>query len=183
MSRSLRADARARWFTFGCDRAARHLRHGCRVHAGGQTRSRRGGKGGNGRASARRCRARTTSSTRWRTSPSPGFAASPRRRFSSGLETFEGIKRRMEVRGVERGVTVIDDFAHHPTAIATTLAGAHRALSRAAHLGALRAALDLVEPQRTRARIHRGVPSGGPRHHRARLSQGALRDAVRHSTR
>src|SRR5207245_682093 len=30
----------------------------------------------------------------------------------------------MEVRGVERGVTVIDDFAHHPTAIATTLNGA-----------------------------------------------------------
>jgi UDP-N-acetylmuramate: L-alanyl-gamma-D-glutamyl-meso-diaminopimelate ligase len=41
-----------------------------------------------------------------------------------GLETFRGIKRRMEVRGVERGITVIDDFAHHPTAIATTLDGA-----------------------------------------------------------
>ena len=41
-----------------------------------------------------------------------------------GLESFRGIKRRMEVRGVERGVTVIDDFAHHPTAIATTLRGA-----------------------------------------------------------
>jgi UDP-N-acetylmuramate: L-alanyl-gamma-D-glutamyl-meso-diaminopimelate ligase len=43
-----------------------------------------------------------------------------------GLETFRGIKRRMEVRGVERGVTVIDDFAHHPTAIATTLNGARK---------------------------------------------------------
>jgi len=43
-----------------------------------------------------------------------------------GLETFKGIKRRMEVRGVERGVTVIDDFAHHPTAIATTLNGARK---------------------------------------------------------
>jgi UDP-N-acetylmuramate: L-alanyl-gamma-D-glutamyl-meso-diaminopimelate ligase len=43
-----------------------------------------------------------------------------------GLETFQGIKRRMEVRGVKRGVTVIDDFAHHPTAIDTTLAGAKR---------------------------------------------------------
>ena len=32
----------------------------------------------------------------------------------------------MEVRGVERGVTVIDDFAHHPTAIATTLDGARK---------------------------------------------------------
>jgi len=43
-----------------------------------------------------------------------------------GLETFQGIKRRMEVRGIERGVTVIDDFAHHPTAVATTLNGAHK---------------------------------------------------------
>ncbi len=46
--------------------------------------------------------------------------------IQKGLETFKGIKRRMEVRGVERGVVVIDDFAHHPTAIATTLAGARR---------------------------------------------------------
>ena len=44
--------------------------------------------------------------------------------IQKGLESFGGIKRRMEVRGRERGVTVIDDFAHHPTAIATTLAGA-----------------------------------------------------------
>ncbi|MBW3672241.1 MAG: UDP-N-acetylmuramate:L-alanyl-gamma-D-glutamyl-meso-diaminopimelate ligase, partial [Acidobacteria bacterium] len=41
-----------------------------------------------------------------------------------GLESFRGIKRRMEVRGIERGVTVIDDFAHHPTAVETTLQGA-----------------------------------------------------------
>src|ERR1051325_3036649 len=46
--------------------------------------------------------------------------------IQKGFETFQGIKRRMEVRGVERGVTVIDDFAHHPTAIATTLDGARK---------------------------------------------------------
>lgn len=46
--------------------------------------------------------------------------------IQKGLESFKGIKRRMEVRGVERGVTVIDDFAHHPTAIATTLNGARK---------------------------------------------------------
>ncbi|HJW96418.1 MAG TPA: Mur ligase family protein [Thermoanaerobaculia bacterium] len=46
--------------------------------------------------------------------------------IQQGLESFKGIKRRMEVRGVERGVTVIDDFAHHPTAIATTLDGARK---------------------------------------------------------
>src|SRR5918993_457045 len=39
------------------------------------------------------------------------------------LGRFESVKRRMEVRGVVRGVTVYDDFAHHPTAIATTLDG------------------------------------------------------------
>ncbi|MGK2859454.1 MAG: UDP-N-acetylmuramate:L-alanyl-gamma-D-glutamyl-meso-diaminopimelate ligase [Thermoanaerobaculia bacterium] len=44
--------------------------------------------------------------------------------ISDGLGTFLGIKRRMELRGVVRGVTVIDDFAHHPTAIETTLRGA-----------------------------------------------------------
>ena len=39
------------------------------------------------------------------------------------LSTFTGVRRRMEVRGAERGVTVYDDFAHHPTAIRTTLDG------------------------------------------------------------
>jgi UDP-N-acetylmuramate: L-alanyl-gamma-D-glutamyl-meso-diaminopimelate ligase len=39
------------------------------------------------------------------------------------LSSFSGVRRRMEVRGVERGVTVYDDFAHHPTAIRTTLEG------------------------------------------------------------
>jgi UDP-N-acetylmuramate: L-alanyl-gamma-D-glutamyl-meso-diaminopimelate ligase len=40
-----------------------------------------------------------------------------------GLGKFVNVKRRMEVRGVVNGVTVYDDFAHHPTAIATTLDG------------------------------------------------------------
>ncbi len=39
------------------------------------------------------------------------------------LKTFTGIRRRQEVRGDAGGVTVIDDFGHHPTAIAQTLAG------------------------------------------------------------
>ena len=41
----------------------------------------------------------------------------------AALCTFSGVKRRMEVRGIVRDITVYDDFAHHPTAIATTLAG------------------------------------------------------------
>jgi len=39
------------------------------------------------------------------------------------LAQFRNVRRRMEVKGTVRGVTVYDDFAHHPTAIATTLAG------------------------------------------------------------
>lgn len=39
------------------------------------------------------------------------------------LKTFTGIRRRQEVRGEAGGVTVVDDFGHHPTAIAQTLAG------------------------------------------------------------
>jgi UDP-N-acetylmuramate: L-alanyl-gamma-D-glutamyl-meso-diaminopimelate ligase len=42
---------------------------------------------------------------------------------AQALNEFLGVRRRMEVRGVIGQVTVYDDFAHHPTAIATTLAG------------------------------------------------------------
>ncbi|MBN8441453.1 MAG: UDP-N-acetylmuramate:L-alanyl-gamma-D-glutamyl-meso-diaminopimelate ligase [Thauera sp.] len=44
----------------------------------------------------------------------------------ASLARFEGIKRRLEVRGTVRGVTVYDDFAHHPTAIALTVDGLRR---------------------------------------------------------
>ena len=39
------------------------------------------------------------------------------------LAEFKNVKRRMEVKGVVKGITVYDDFAHHPTAIETTLKG------------------------------------------------------------
>jgi UDP-N-acetylmuramate: L-alanyl-gamma-D-glutamyl-meso-diaminopimelate ligase len=41
--------------------------------------------------------------------------------IASALETFKNVKRRAEVRGEKRGITVIDDFAHHPTAVRETL--------------------------------------------------------------
>ncbi|MBS0335760.1 MAG: UDP-N-acetylmuramate:L-alanyl-gamma-D-glutamyl-meso-diaminopimelate ligase [Proteobacteria bacterium] len=44
----------------------------------------------------------------------------------AGLAGFESVKRRMELRGTVRGVAVYDDFAHHPTAIRTTLEGLRR---------------------------------------------------------
>jgi len=43
------------------------------------------------------------------------------RQIQAAFDTFKGVKRRMEVRGVAGGVTVVDDFAHHPTAIRETL--------------------------------------------------------------
>ncbi len=45
----------------------------------------------------------------------------PQEKIQEALETFKSVKRRMEIRGVEKGVTVIDDFAHHPTAVEETL--------------------------------------------------------------
>jgi UDP-N-acetylmuramate: L-alanyl-gamma-D-glutamyl-meso-diaminopimelate ligase len=39
----------------------------------------------------------------------------------SALKTFSGIKRRQEIRGIKHGITVMDDFAHHPTAVRETI--------------------------------------------------------------
>ncbi len=71
----------------------------------------------------------------------------------AALREFRGIKRRLEVRGTVRGITVYDDFAHHPTAIATTLEGLRQSVrdarivavleprSNTMKLGAMRSAL------------------------------------------
>jgi UDP-N-acetylmuramate: L-alanyl-gamma-D-glutamyl-meso-diaminopimelate ligase len=59
-----------------------------------------------------------------------------REAIKEALATFQSVKRRMQVRGVERGVTVIDDFAHHPTAVRETL-GALRDRYRAGRLFAV----------------------------------------------
>ena len=53
------------------------------------------------------------------------------------LSSFQNVKRRMEVRGVVNNITVIDDFAHHPTAIATTVEGLRRKLGRGRILAVL----------------------------------------------
>ena len=47
----------------------------------------------------------------------------PKTKIDNALKTFQGIARRQEVRGEARGVKVVDDFGHHPTAIAQTLGG------------------------------------------------------------
>ena len=57
------------------------------------------------------------------------------------LTAFENVKRRMELRGTVHGVTVYDDFAHHPTAIRTTLAGLRARQPRPARI------LAVLEPR------------------------------------
>ena len=41
--------------------------------------------------------------------------------IAAALKTFKSVKRRLEVKAQVNGITIIDDFAHHPTAIAGTL--------------------------------------------------------------
>jgi UDP-N-acetylmuramate: L-alanyl-gamma-D-glutamyl-meso-diaminopimelate ligase len=53
-------------------------------------------------------------------------AGVPPEAAAAALAAFRGVKRRMEVRGQVAGITVYDDFAHHPTAVRTTLDGLRR---------------------------------------------------------
>ena len=123
--RSLRSDARARWLTFGMSR-------GCDVFATDAEFTPEGSSFTAWWEGTEWFRFRTTLSGQHNVVNALADIAIARLRglsaeeIQKGLETFQGIKRRMEVRGIERGVTVIDDFAHHPTAIATTLAGAKK---------------------------------------------------------
>jgi UDP-N-acetylmuramate: L-alanyl-gamma-D-glutamyl-meso-diaminopimelate ligase len=79
------------------------------------------------------------------------------------LASFRGVKRRMERRGEANGVVVYDDFAHHPTAIATTLQGLR------SRLGAQRRIIAVLEPRSNTMKL--GVM-------KERLA-GSLRDADR----
>jgi UDP-N-acetylmuramate--alanine ligase len=51
-----------------------------------------------------------------------------------GLATFQGVDRRLQTRGVERGITVIDDYGHHPTEIRATLDAARLCGYRRIHV-------------------------------------------------
>ena len=78
-----------------------------------------------------------------------------------GLAAFKGVKRRLEVVGEARGVTVYDDFAHHPTAVEETLKAVRRSAPGKTDLGDLRAALRLVMPARLPGRLCTSVCRGG----------------------
>ena len=60
---------------------------------------------------------------------------------AEALMHFKGVKRRMERVGESGGVTVYDDFAHHPTAIATTLEGLRKQVGDQAHI------IAVIEPR------------------------------------
>jgi len=64
---------------------------------------------------------------------------------AESLSRFESVKRRMEVRGVVNNITVYDDFAHHPTAIATTVGGLRQKIGSGA--GASGRILAVLEPR------------------------------------
>ncbi len=55
----------------------------------------------------------------------------------AALTEFKNVKRRMEIKGTVNGITVYDDFAHHPTAIATTVAGLRKKVGTARILAVL----------------------------------------------
>ena len=60
--------------------------------------------------------------------------------IAAGLEAFRGVERRFQVRGSVRGITIIDDYAHHPTEVRATLA--------AARSGAWRRVVAVFQPHR-----------------------------------
>ncbi|ARP96619.1 UDP-N-acetylmuramate:L-alanyl-gamma-D-glutamyl-meso-diaminopimelate ligase [Bordetella genomosp. 13] len=64
-------------------------------------------------------------------------AGVPAEQGLAALSRFGGVKRRMELRGTVRDIKVYDDFAHHPTAIATTLEGLRRQVGDARILAVL----------------------------------------------
>ncbi|MGC1448641.1 MAG: UDP-N-acetylmuramate:L-alanyl-gamma-D-glutamyl-meso-diaminopimelate ligase [Candidatus Sulfotelmatobacter sp.] len=60
----------------------------------------------------------------WNATAAAALAAScgiPKEAIAAALKTFQSVKRRLEVKAEVNGITIIDDFAHHPTAIAGTL--------------------------------------------------------------
>ena len=65
----------------------------------------------------------------------------------AALSRFEGVKRRMERLGEVAGITVYDDFAHHPSAIQTTLEGIR------AHVGGQQPVVAVIEPRSNTMRL------------------------------
>ena len=121
-----------------------------------------------------RCRwsANSTCATRpWRF-PRRASTACRWRRSARRSTSFKGIARRQEVRGEARGVKVIDDFGHHPTAIRETLRALRHRYPGSPALGRLRAALEHHAARGFPAGAARCAETGGRRFH---FASGAAR--------
>ena len=120
---------------------------------------------------------------------------SSRTKIAAGISSFRGVDRRFQIRGQARGVTVVDDYGHHPTEIRATLAAARECGYRP-HSRRLPAPPLHPHPRpagRVRRRVHRrrhrdgaahlrGQRKAHPGHHRgiARLQhQGAAGHTMR----
>jgi len=105
---------------------------------------------------------------------------------AQALASFQNVKRRMELRGTVRGIAVFDDFAHHPTAIRTTVDGLRRQLatgqrilavfeprSNTMKLGTMKAQLPWSLEQADLAFCHSGGLGWDPREALAPLGERA----------
>ena len=71
------------------------------------------------------------------------FGVAPKDSLAA-LRSFSGVKRRQEVKGEAAGVLVLDDFAHHPTAVAETIAGVRDKMRKAGRTGRI---IAVIEPR------------------------------------
>jgi UDP-N-acetylmuramate: L-alanyl-gamma-D-glutamyl-meso-diaminopimelate ligase len=83
-------------------------------------------------------------------------AGVPLAQACDALGEFRGIRRRMELRGTAAGIAVYDDFAHHPTAIATTIQGLRR------RVGPTQRVIAVLEPRSSTMRmgVHKDTLAG-----------------------
>ena len=81
-------------------------------------------------------------------------------RLVEGFSTFEGIKRRQEIIGEPGGVTVLDDFAHHPTAVRVTLEALRERFGTRKAVGSVGTTFRHVPSQRVPSGLRRGIRCG-----------------------
>lgn len=82
-------------------------------------------------------------------------AGVPTQQGIAALREFQNVKRRMEVRGTVGGITIYDDFAHHPTAVATTLQGLRKRVGKQRIIAILEARSNTM-----RMGVHRDTLAG-----------------------
>ena len=114
-------------------------------------------------ASSGTCSAVTTPRTRSRPWRPRATRASDEQAALEALRRFGGVKRRLEVRGIVRGIVVYDDFAHHPTAIATTLDGVRRKAGKGRVIAVLEPRSNTMKLGTHKAALATSLARRGPR--------------------